>query len=67
MEIRGADARRLGLKTLSEAAAYTPHWHAGFGYEFMERPDGYQGLVRPMDCILPSSHESWISGCSHVR
>jgi osmoprotectant transport system substrate-binding protein len=45
MEIRGEDARRLGLKTLSEAAAYTPHWRAGFGYEFMERPDGYQGLV----------------------
>jgi osmoprotectant transport system substrate-binding protein len=22
------------------------HWRAGFGYEFMERPDGYQGLVR---------------------
>jgi osmoprotectant transport system substrate-binding protein len=45
MEIRGEDARRLRVKTLSEAAAYTPHWRAGFGYEFMERPDGYQGLV----------------------
>jgi len=45
MEIRGEDGRRLGLKTLSEAAAYTPRWRAGFGYEFMERPDGYQGLV----------------------
>ncbi|MGH9759640.1 MAG: glycine betaine ABC transporter substrate-binding protein, partial [Blastocatellia bacterium] len=44
--IRGEDARRLGLKTLSEAARYTPQWRAGFGYEFMERPDGYQGLAR---------------------
>jgi len=43
--IRGADARRLHLKTLSQAAAYTPHWRAGFGYEFMERPDGYRGLA----------------------
>jgi len=45
MVIRGEDARRLHLKTLSEAAAFTPHWRAGFGYEFMERPDGYKGLV----------------------
>ncbi|HZQ94792.1 MAG TPA: glycine betaine ABC transporter substrate-binding protein [Candidatus Sulfotelmatobacter sp.] len=45
MEIRGEDARRLGLKTLSQAAGYAPHWRAGFGYEFMERPDGYQGLA----------------------
>ena len=46
MEIRGEDARRLHLQTLSQAAAYTPHWRAGFGYEFMERPDGYPGLVQ---------------------
>lgn len=45
MVIRGDDARRLGLKTLSQAAAFTPQWRAGFGYEFMERPDGYKGLV----------------------
>jgi len=45
MEIRGEEARRLNLKTLSEAAAYAPRWRAGFGYEFMERPDGYRGLV----------------------
>jgi osmoprotectant transport system substrate-binding protein len=45
MEIRGDDARRLKLETLSQAAAYTPQWRAGFGYEFMERPDGYAGLA----------------------
>ena len=45
MVIRGADARRLQLNTLSQAAAYTPKWRAGFGYEFMERADGYRGLV----------------------
>jgi glycine betaine/choline ABC-type transport system substrate-binding protein len=45
MEIRGEDARRLGVKTLSQAAAFAPHWRAGFGYEFMERPDGYAGLA----------------------
>ena len=45
MEIRGEDARRLNVKTLSQAAPYAPQWHAGFGYEFMERPDGYRGLA----------------------
>jgi osmoprotectant transport system substrate-binding protein len=45
IEIRGDDARRLNLKTISQAATYTPQWRPGFGYEFMERPDGYKGLV----------------------
>jgi len=45
MEIRGEDARRLNLKTLSQAAAFAPQWRAGFGYEFIERPDGYRGLA----------------------
>jgi glycine betaine/choline ABC-type transport system substrate-binding protein len=45
IEVRGEDARRLGLKTISQAAAHTPQWRPGFGYEFMERPDGYRGLV----------------------
>jgi osmoprotectant transport system substrate-binding protein len=43
--IRGEDARRLHLKTLTDAAPHTPEWRAGFGYEFIERPDGYPGLV----------------------
>jgi len=45
MEIRGEDARRLNVRTLSEAAGWAPQWRAGFGYEFMERPDGFRGLV----------------------
>ena len=45
IEIRGDDARKLGLQTISQAATYTPTWRAGFGYEFMERPDGYKGLA----------------------
>jgi osmoprotectant transport system substrate-binding protein len=44
--VRGDDARRYRLSTLSAAAAQTPHWRLGIGYEFMERPDGYAGLVK---------------------
>jgi osmoprotectant transport system substrate-binding protein len=43
--IRGDDARKLHLTTVSQGAAFAPKWRAGFGYEFMERPDGYKGLV----------------------
>jgi osmoprotectant transport system substrate-binding protein len=44
--VRGEDARRLNLKTIDDAARYTLPWRAGFGYEFMERPDGYAGLAK---------------------
>jgi osmoprotectant transport system substrate-binding protein len=49
MVVRGEDARRLNLATLSQAARYAPEWRPGFGYEFMERPDGYRGLVKTYD------------------
>ena len=44
--IRGADAQRLQIKTLSEAARYTNQWQAGFGYEFLAREDGFPGLAK---------------------
>ncbi len=44
MVIRGDDARRLHLTTLSQAALYTPQWRLGVGYEFEQRPDGLLGL-----------------------
>jgi osmoprotectant transport system substrate-binding protein len=55
IEIRGEDARRLGIKTISQSAAYTPQWRAGFGYEFMERPDGYKGWVATYDLHFAES------------
>jgi osmoprotectant transport system substrate-binding protein len=45
MEIRGEDARRLNIQTLSQASNFAPQWKAGFGYEFMERLDGYRGMA----------------------
>lgn len=44
MVIRGDDARRLHITSLSEAARYTPQWKLGVGYEFEQRPDGLPGL-----------------------
>jgi osmoprotectant transport system substrate-binding protein len=44
MVIRGADARQLHLKTISDILPYAPKWRLGVGYEFVERPDGLRGL-----------------------
>jgi osmoprotectant transport system substrate-binding protein len=44
MVVRGDDARRLGLKTISDAVKVAPQWRLGVGYEFEERPDGLRGL-----------------------
>lgn len=44
MVVRGDDARRLGLKTISDAVRVAPGWRLGVGYEFEERPDGLRGL-----------------------
>jgi osmoprotectant transport system substrate-binding protein len=43
MVVRGDDADKLHLRRISDVAPYAPKWRAGFGYEFMERPDGYRG------------------------
>jgi osmoprotectant transport system substrate-binding protein len=59
MVVRGEDARRLGLKTISDAVRVSEPmsespdmghpsermiWRLGVGYEFEERPDGLRGL-----------------------
>ena len=44
--VRGADARRLNLKTISDAAPHARAWRAGFGQDFMSRADGYPGFAR---------------------
>jgi osmoprotectant transport system substrate-binding protein len=44
MVVRGEDARRLGLRTISDAVGKTEISRLGVGYEFAERPDGLRGL-----------------------
>jgi osmoprotectant transport system permease protein len=43
--VRTSDAQQFGLARLSQLGAYAPRWRAAFGYEFLERPDGYPGLA----------------------
>ncbi|HVF87325.1 MAG TPA: ABC transporter permease/substrate-binding protein [Pyrinomonadaceae bacterium] len=44
--VRGRDARALNLRTISDAAPHARKWRAGFGQDFMSRPDGYEGFRR---------------------
>jgi osmoprotectant transport system substrate-binding protein len=43
MVVRGGDADHLHLRTMSDLAPIAAKWHAGVGYEFLERPDGFRG------------------------
>jgi osmoprotectant transport system substrate-binding protein len=44
--VRRRDADRYGLRKISDLAKVAGRWRAGFGYEFLEREDGFQGLAR---------------------
>ena len=44
--VRSRAAADHGLSRVSDLARLAPEWRAGFGYEFLERPDGFAGLSR---------------------
>ena len=44
--VRRTDAERYGLRSIGDLARVAPHWKAGFGYEFLERMDGFAGLAK---------------------
>jgi len=43
--VRHRDAARYGLRRISDLVRLAPRWKAGFGYEFLERADGFRGLA----------------------
>jgi glycine betaine/choline ABC-type transport system substrate-binding protein len=44
--VRSQDARELGLRTVDDLRRVQGRFTPGFGYEFLQREDGYPGLVR---------------------
>jgi osmoprotectant transport system permease protein len=44
--VRNSDARALGLRSIADLARVQDRFTPGFGYEFLQRADGYPGLVR---------------------
>jgi osmoprotectant transport system substrate-binding protein len=55
MVIRGEDARKSKVATLSDAARYSPGWKLGVGYEFQQRPDGLAGLLKTYNLPIHGS------------
>src|SRR5687767_12642823 len=49
MLVRGREARERNLKTIEDVRPLAPIWTPGFGHEFLQRQDGYPGLVQAYD------------------
>jgi glycine betaine/choline ABC-type transport system substrate-binding protein len=53
--VRGEEARRLNLKTISDVVPHALKWRAGFGQDFMSRADGYPGFSRAYNLQFAAS------------
>ncbi len=53
--VRRDDAARLGLRKISDLAGRESEIRPGFGYEFIERKDGFPGLARAYGLVLPAA------------
>lgn len=43
--VRAKDAKALSLRSIDDLRAVASRWRPGFGHEFLQRQDGYPGLV----------------------
>jgi glycine betaine/choline ABC-type transport system substrate-binding protein len=55
MVVRSDTARAGGFQAISDAARREKPWRLGVGYEFVQRPDGLEGLVRTYGLRLEGS------------
>jgi len=55
MVIRGEDARKYRIESLSDAAGHANGWTLGVGYEFQQRRDGLPGLMKTYKLPLKRS------------
>jgi osmoprotectant transport system substrate-binding protein len=63
--VRKQDAQELGITTISDAAKHTPKWKAGFGYEFTQRADGFDGLAKTYGLKFAESPKSMDLGLTY--
>ena len=50
--VRKADAEQHGLRTIGDLRRVSRRWLPGFGYEFIERADGYRGLAAAYELMF---------------
>jgi len=65
--VRTRDARRLGLRTIEDLRGPAGQWTPGFGYEFLERADGYPGLRTAYGLSFGGAPWRWICRSSTRR
>ena len=52
LAMRSDEAARLGIRAISDLADHQDEIRTGFGHEFLEREDGFPGLVQAYDLEL---------------
>jgi glycine betaine/choline ABC-type transport system substrate-binding protein len=65
MIVRKADADRLGLHRISDLAKVVATFRPGFGYEFVERADGWNGLQRAYGLTFATSPKTMDLGLTY--
>jgi glycine betaine/choline ABC-type transport system substrate-binding protein len=66
MVIRGPDARRLHLESLTGAAGFADGWKLGAGYEFEQRADGLAALKNTYRLRFPAAPVSMDLGLLYM-
>jgi glycine betaine/choline ABC-type transport system substrate-binding protein len=65
MIVRKSDAEKHGLRRISDLAKVARDLRPGFGYEFVERPDGWNGLQRHYNLSFAQSPKTMDLGLTY--
>jgi len=65
MIVRQSDAAKYALRSISDLGKVSSTFRPGFGYEFAERPDGWNGLLRAYGLKFSSSPQTMDLGLTY--
>jgi osmoprotectant transport system substrate-binding protein len=65
MIVRRDDAQRIPLQSISDLAKVSDRFQPGFGYEFVERPDGWNGLLHAYGLTFAKSPKTMDLGLTY--
>ncbi len=65
MIVRQSDAAKYRLRSISDLGKVSSTFRSGFGYEFAERPDGWNGLLRAYGLKFSSSPRTMDLGLTY--
>jgi glycine betaine/choline ABC-type transport system substrate-binding protein len=65
MIVRQSDANQASLHSISDLAKVTDRFQPGFGYEFVERPDGWNGLQHAYNLQFAKSPKTMDLGLTY--